>query len=172
MRWAGYESCMGEEGAVWVSPWSVPSTSSSGTPSWGVLWPYAPTAQGASGREEQQCVTANISPCSSPTGEVPSVLACGALCPLPVLRGGPHGRVQHATVHPPGVQSHRCQGECPFCFLSPMLLPALGSEGSMQQLQEGLESKELPNTAAGGATAHTCRCSHRKFLPCQLCWPL
>lgn len=60
----------------------------------------------------------------------------------------------------------------PSGFLFPMLLPALGNEGSKQQLQEGPESKELLNTAAGGATAHTCHCSHRKFLPCQLCWLL
>lgn len=69
-----------------------------------------------SGREEQQLVSANVLPCSSSTGEVPSVLACRALCPVPVLCGGPHGRVQHATVHPPGVQGDGCQGEC-ICWL-------------------------------------------------------
>lgn len=47
---------------------------------------------------------------SSPAGEVPSVLAGGALGQVPVLRGGSYGRVQHAPVHSQRVQSHRCQG--------------------------------------------------------------
>lgn len=46
------------------------------------------------------------------TGEVSPVLAGRALRPLPVLRGGPHGGIQHASVYPPGVQGHRCPGEC------------------------------------------------------------
>lgn len=83
---------------------------------------------------------ANFSPCSSSAGEVPPVLARRALRPLPVLRGGPHGGVQHAAVHPPRVQGHRCQGECCLC-------PALGSQGSVQQLLEGPKSRELPNAA-------------------------
>lgn len=104
-----------------------------------------------SGREEQQLLGVNILPCSSSTGEVPPVLACRALCPVPVLRGGPHGRVQHATVHPPGVQGDGCQGECSCrlpssaCLLC--LCRAQASEGSMQQLLEELESKVLPCTA-------------------------
>lgn len=45
------------------------------------------------------------------TGKMSPVLAGGALCPLPVLRGGSDGRIQHASVHPAGVQGHRCPGE-------------------------------------------------------------
>lgn len=45
------------------------------------------------------------------TGEVSPVLASRALRPLPVLCGGSYGGVQHATVHPPGVQGHRRPGE-------------------------------------------------------------
>lgn len=44
------------------------------------------------------------------SGEVSPVLARWALCQVSVLCGGPHGGVQHAAVHPPGVQSYRCQG--------------------------------------------------------------
>lgn len=50
-------------------------------------------------------------PSAPPTGEMPPVLARRALCPLPVLCGGPDGRVQYAPVHPPRVQGHRCPGE-------------------------------------------------------------
>lgn len=46
-------------------------------------------------------------------GKVPSVLACRALCTLPVLCCGPHGWVQHASVYPERVQSHRRQGRFP-----------------------------------------------------------
>lgn len=46
----------------------------------------------------------------SPAGEVPPVLAGGALGQVPVLRGGSYGGVQHAPVHSQRVQSHRCQG--------------------------------------------------------------
>lgn len=50
-------------------------------------------------------------------GKVPSVLACWALCTLPVLCCGPHGWVQYASVHPERVQSHRRQGR--FSSLKP-----------------------------------------------------
>lgn len=43
-------------------------------------------------------------------GEVPPVLACRAFSPVPVLRGGSDGWVQHAPVHSQRVQSHRRQG--------------------------------------------------------------
>lgn len=48
---------------------------------------------------------------TSPTGEMSPVLAGRALRPLPVLRGGSDGGIQHASVHPAGVQGHRRQGE-------------------------------------------------------------
>lgn len=44
-------------------------------------------------------------------GKMPPVLACGEVGQIPVLCGGPHGRVQHAPVHPERVQSDRRQGE-------------------------------------------------------------
>ena len=48
---------------------------------------------------------------TSPTGEMSPVLAGRALRPLPVLRGGSDGGIQHASVHSAGVQGHRRQGE-------------------------------------------------------------
>lgn len=45
------------------------------------------------------------------TGKMSPVLAGRALRPLPVLRGGPDGGVQHATVHPAGIQGHGRPGE-------------------------------------------------------------
>ena len=48
---------------------------------------------------------------ASPTGEVSPVLAGRALRPLPVLRGGSYGGIQHASVHPAGVQGHRRPGK-------------------------------------------------------------
>lgn len=107
-----------------------------------------------SGREEQQLVSVNVSLCSLSTGEVPSVLARRALCPVPVLCGGPHGRVQHAAVHPPGVQGDGCQGECncwlpssPASCVAARLCPAQASKGSVKQLLEEPEGKVLPFTA-------------------------
>lgn len=44
------------------------------------------------------------------SGKVSSVLARWALCTIPVLCCGPHGRVQHASVHPERVQSDGRQG--------------------------------------------------------------
>lgn len=128
-----------------------------------------------SGREEQQLVSANVLPCSSSTGEVPSVLACRALCPVPVLRGGPHGRVQHATVHPPGVQGDGCQGEC-ICWLpsssashaSALPGPAKGAcnsswrNGKASAALHCRQKRLLPTTYCS---------SHHRFLPCQLCQP-
>lgn len=49
--------------------------------------------------------------CLAPTGEMPPVLAGGEVGQVPVLRGRPDGRVQHAPVHPEGVQSDRRQGK-------------------------------------------------------------
>lgn len=54
---------------------------------------------------------------SSSAGEVPSVLASGALSQVPVLRGGSYGRVQHAPVHSQRVQSHRCQGALDLLYI-------------------------------------------------------
>lgn len=48
----------------------------------------------------------------SSTGKVSPVLAGRALRPLPVLRSGSDGRIQHASVYPAGVQGHRRPGEC------------------------------------------------------------
>lgn len=115
--------------------------------------PVAPQAHVVlgSGREEWQLVGVNISSCSSSTGEVPPVLARRALCPVPVLRGGPHGRVQHAAVHPPGVQGDGCQGEyncwlpgSPTSCTSALLWLA---KGSVQVLLKGPEGKVLPCAA-------------------------
>ena len=50
-------------------------------------------------------------PLSLSTGEVPPVLAERTLRQVPVLRRRPDGRVQHAAVHPAGVQGHRRTGE-------------------------------------------------------------
>ena len=52
---------------------------------------------------------------SALSGEVSPVLARWALCQVPVLRGRPHGWVQHASVHPPGVQSYGRQSEFKTC---------------------------------------------------------
>ena len=46
-----------------------------------------------------------------PPGEVSPVLAGRALRPLPVLRGGSYGGIQHASVHPAGVQGHGRPGK-------------------------------------------------------------
>lgn len=45
---------------------------------------------------------------------MPPILAGGAVSQVPVLRGRPDGRVQHAPVHPEGVQSDRRQGKSEF----------------------------------------------------------
>lgn len=114
---------------------------------------------------------ANVSPCSSSTGEVPPVLACGALCPVPVLRGGPHGRVQHAAVHPPGVQSDGCQGKCN-CWLpsSPASCPSAPPLSCPGQQREHAAAPE--GTRKQGAALYcrqkgllplTCCCSHHKL---------
>lgn len=50
-------------------------------------------------------------------GKVSPVLACWALCALPVLCGGPHGWIQHASVHLEGVQGHGCQGRPSLAWL-------------------------------------------------------
>lgn len=42
---------------------------------------------------------------------MPPVLAGGEVGQIPVLRGRPDGRVQHAPVHPEGVQSDGRQGK-------------------------------------------------------------
>ena len=114
-----------------------------------------------SGREEWQLVGANVSPCSSSTGEVPPVLARRALCPVPVFRGGPHGRVQHATVHPPGVQGDGCQGECS-CWLprSPASrpLPCPGQQRERATAPGG--------TRKQGAALH---CRQKGLLPATCC---
>ena len=57
-------------------------------------------------RSHQYCFLS----CSALSGEVSPVLASRALSQVPVLRGGSHGGVQHASVHPAGVQSHGRQG--------------------------------------------------------------
>lgn len=44
-------------------------------------------------------------------GKMPPVLASREVGQIPVLCGGPHGRVQHAPVHPARVQSDWCQGK-------------------------------------------------------------
>lgn len=55
---------------------------------------------------------------------MPSILASRAICTVPVFCGGSHGGVQHASVHPPGVQGHRCQGELMLsCVLCPRCRP-------------------------------------------------
>lgn len=58
--------------------------------------------------------------CSALAGEVSPVLARWALSQVSVLCGGPHGGVQHASVHPPGVQSYRCQGWFMLCLKCPL----------------------------------------------------
>lgn len=127
------------------------------------------------GREEQQLVSANALPCSSSTGEVPSVLACRALSTVPVLRGGPHGRVQHATVHPPGVQGDGCQGECIGW------LPSFSASraSALPRPVKGVCNSSWRNSKANAALHYrqkgllpTTYCSSlHRFLPCQLCQP-
>ena len=61
------------------------------------------------------CIIVCLLTGAPPAGEVSPVLASWALSTIPVLCGGPNGRVQHAPVHPSRVQSHWCQGECVCC---------------------------------------------------------
>lgn len=128
-----------------------------------------------SGREEQQLVSPHVLPCFSSTGEMPSVLACRALCPVPVLCGGPHGRVQHATVHPPGVQGDRCQGECICWFASSSAshasAPPRPVKGACNSSwRNGKVNAALHCRQKGLLPTAYCS-SLQRFLPCQLCQP-
>lgn len=54
---------------------------------------------------------------------MPPVLAGGEVGQVPVLRGRPDGRVQHAPVHPAGVQSDGRQGKPLVCRTGAAAVP-------------------------------------------------